>query len=310
MSNATSNRTAVRYVAESAFGTTPASPALKTFRYTGESLNYGIRNIKSQEIRADRRTIDLVQVQSETTGDLNFELSYGSFDDLIEAALGGTWTSDVLKDGTVLRSFTVQKHFQDATTPFFMNYTGVRIGGLDMNFQTGSILTGKFSAMGLAAASTTSQFASATTPAASTTEVLNAVSNLTAIEEDGVTSTNFFNKLSLSLNNNLRGQRAIGHLPNIGIALGSIDLTGAIEIYLQDKSMIDRYLAGTYFSLQFTLADSVPNTYDVLLPKVKFETGQAVSGGLDQDVMLTGTVRAIYDTTEDCMIKITRTPGP
>ena len=233
---ATSNRTDVRYVSETVFGTTPATPALAAVRYTGESLNFNIKNTKSAEIRSDRMTTDLVQVQADASGDINFELSYTSFDDFIEAALCGTWTTGVLKNGTTLRSFTIQKHFQDATTPFYMNYTGCRVGGMDMDFQTGQILTGKFSFMGLGAAATTTQFTGATTPAATTTDVMNAVSNLVEIDDNGIPSTSFFNKLTLSLNNNLRAQRAIGHLPNVGIALGTLDVTGSIELYLEDKT--------------------------------------------------------------------------
>lgn len=305
---ATSNRTALSYSPETVFGTTDATPAFTPIRYTGESMNYNIRNIKSQEIRADRNTTDLVQVQADAAGDINFELSYASFDDFIEAAICGTWTGDVLKNGTVLRSFTIQKYFQDPTTPFYKNYRGMRIGGMDLSFQTGQILTGKFSTMGLSADAVTSQIAGATLNTASTTDVMNAVTNLTDIKDNGITSTNYFNKLTLTLNNNLRAQRAIGSLANVGIALGSLDLTGSIELFLQDKSLVDRYLAGTFFSLQLTVADSTPSSYDILLPKVKFETGQVVSGGLDQDVMLTGNIRAIYDSAETCAIKVTRTP--
>lgn len=308
MSFGTSNRTALRYVAESVFGTTPATPALQDIRYTGESVNYNIRNIKSQEIRADRNTTDLIQVQADAGGDINMELSYGSFDDFIEAAMCGTWAADVVENGTILRSFTVQKHFQDPTTPFYKNYTGMRLGGMEFNFQTGQILTGKFTTMGLGAVTSTSQIAGATFPGASTTDVMNAVTNLTSIEKDGIESTDYFNKLTMTLNNNLRAQRAIKYLQNVGIALGSLDVTGSIELFLQSKALVDDYLAGTFFSLQLTLADSTPSSYAILLPRCKFETGTVVSGGLDQDIMLTGTYRAIYDSVEACTIRITRTP--
>lgn len=307
MTLATSNRTALYYVKEVTFGTTPATPALTSIRYTGESLNYNIQNIKSQEIRADRNTTDLIQTQGDAGGDINVEMSYGSFDDLIESALCGTWTTDVLKNGTVLSSYTIQKNFQDPTTPFFLNYTGCRIGGFDLNFQTGQILTGKFTVMGLGAAATVTQFAGATFPAASTTPVMNAVTHLTSIKKDTVESTNFFSKLSLSLNNNLRAQRAIKHLPAIGIALGSLDITGSMDLYLEDKTLVDAYIAGTYFSLELTLNDGT-SSYDILLPKVKYETGTTVASGLDQDVMLSGNIRAIYDSTATCAIQITRTP--
>ena len=234
-------------------------------------------------------------------------MSYGSFDDFIESALCGTWTTDVLKNGTVLSSYTLQKSFEDATTPFFLNYTGCRIGGFDLNFQTGQILTGKFSVMGLGAATTTTQFVGATFPAVSTTDVMNAVTHLTSIKKDTVESTNFFSTPSLSLNNNLRAQRAIKHLPAVGIALGSLDITGNMDLYLEDNTLVNAYISGTYFSLQLTLNDGT-SSYDILLPKVKYETGTTVASGLDQDVMLSGNIRAIYDSTATCAIQITRTP--
>ena len=46
---AASNNAVLRYIEEVTFGTTPATPALSTIRYTGESLNYNISNVTSQE---------------------------------------------------------------------------------------------------------------------------------------------------------------------------------------------------------------------------------------------------------------------
>src|SRR5688572_11869411 len=108
---ATSNRTAIRFVKETVFGTTPATPALKNLRYTGENLVFNQRSVSSEEIRADRMTADLVRVGAEVSGDLNIEMSYASFDELIEAALASTFSAPVsgdstIKNGVVLQSFT------------------------------------------------------------------------------------------------------------------------------------------------------------------------------------------------------------
>lgn len=92
---ASSNRAAVRYIEEVTWGTTPATPTLLDFRYTGESLNYNLSNIQSEEIRADRMVSDLVQVQSDASGDINFEWSYATLDDFIAGAMLSTWSADL-----------------------------------------------------------------------------------------------------------------------------------------------------------------------------------------------------------------------
>jgi hypothetical protein len=315
MTIATSNRTALRYVPEVTFGTTPATPAFNELRYTGESLNYNIQNVVSNEIRSDRMTSDLIQVGADVGGDFNFELSQIAFESLFEMALCGTWGAptlgvSVLKNGTTLRSATFQKIFNDATAINYLTMHGCRIGGFDLDFATAQILTGKFSVMGLGAAIGTTQITGATSNAAPTKDVLNAVSNLISITEDGITSTSFFNKLTISLNNNLRVQKAIGSLPAIGIALGKIDLTGTIEAYFENATLYNKFINATSFALGLTLEDSDPNQFIITIPKAKFESGTVVSGGLDQDIMFSGTWRAIMDPATSCMIQMERDAFP
>lgn len=89
----TSNRVALRQVAESTWGTTPATPSLDAVRFTSEGLNYNADFITSEEIRADRMTPDTIQVSSQAGGDINGEWSYATYDAFIAAAMYGTWAS-------------------------------------------------------------------------------------------------------------------------------------------------------------------------------------------------------------------------
>lgn len=308
MTIGTSNRTALRFVAEVTEGTTPATPALKEIRYTGESLGYNISNTRSNEIRSDRNVADLIRTGAEAGGDINVEMSYGSFDDLIEGVLCGTWTTNVIENGVVNRSFTIQRHFQDAgASGIFNQFRGARIDSWDLEVQQGQVVTGKFGVKARNMDVTEAQIAGATFPAGSTTSVLSSVSNIANLKENGVTSTEYFRKLSLSIKNNVRGLKAIGSLGSVAMANGTCDITGSIEIYFATKTMLERYINGTSFSLEFEMDDGT-SSYVVLLPKVKFETGQVMSGGLDQDIMYTGTIRALYDSGEGSQIKITRVP--
>src|SRR5688572_19381929 len=126
MPNASSNLADIKYVVESVFGTTPASPALKPLRYKGESMNPGFQFVRSEEIRSDRNDVDLIKVGHAAGGNVEFELSYASFDDWLEAVMCSTWTVAVgdrftLVNGVLQRSYTVQKRFTDVTQ--FLNFT-------------------------------------------------------------------------------------------------------------------------------------------------------------------------------------------
>lgn len=310
----TSNRTAVRFVKESEFNNVPTDPVLNNLRYTGESVAYNRQNITSNEIRADRMTADLITVGADVSGDLSFELSYESFDELIAAALCSSWSApdvdgvSTIKNGADLVSFTIQKHFQDLATPIYQNFVGCRIGGMTLDFQTAQILTGTFTVMGCNASISEAQIPGATIAnPGQGNEPMNAVSNLSSIEKDGLEMPAKIRTMSLELTNNLRGQEAVGTLGYIGIALGRLEITGAIELYFEDVSEYRTFLNNDDFRFSFVVQDGDQNSYEFILPRVKYEEGTILSGGLDQDLMVSGRWRAIFDSEEDCMIEIVRT---
>ncbi len=94
MANADSNKAALRWALEddgaaegvrvwgdlstdAGYG---ASTAFTNLRYTGESLKYDKKTIRSNEIRGDRNVIDHIEVSDDVSGDINAELSYATFD--------------------------------------------------------------------------------------------------------------------------------------------------------------------------------------------------------------------------------------
>lgn len=379
---ASTNRTALSYIEEASFGVDPGT-AKQELRYTGESVNFNISNITSDEIRSDRQTSDLVQVSAEAAGDFNFELSADSYDELMEGALASSWggiaaavttasstaggdttcsivapadefdgvlvgqkvvvddgttsgtyivasvdagtdtivvtdpldtiltvagavtvSGGVLRNGVELHSYTLEKELQDANPVASFKFLGMRVGAMNLDFSIGSILTGSFGFMGL-----DSEVGAAVTPVATdptTTGVMNSVGDVGDILIDGTESTACFNSLTLALANGLRGQDCIGTLGHSGIALGRIDLTGNISIYFQDTTEYTKFINASSFSLSFTVTDNDNKKYIVTLPEVKYETMTIVSGGLDADVMVDATWRAIIDPTLEYTIEIVR----
>lgn len=88
-----SNLVRLSYVEETQWGVTPATPAMKLLRYTGEDLNYQIETTESEEIITDRQVTDLIQTNARVTGGYRFELSFREHDEIIAAALFNTWQS-------------------------------------------------------------------------------------------------------------------------------------------------------------------------------------------------------------------------
>ena len=96
MTFATGGSHQATYIKEVTFGTTPvasaADPMLK-MRLTQNSIISVRDSFTSEELRGDQQISDLRLGAKAASGDINFELSYLSMDDFLEAALGGTWTT-------------------------------------------------------------------------------------------------------------------------------------------------------------------------------------------------------------------------
>ena len=490
MAFATTNQTGLYYVAEGTWGTTPGTPTLQELRYTGEGLNYEIENITSDEIRSDRMTSDTVQVGQSTSGNLDFELSFDSYDRFMESALyqtfvsanqngstdeitagasgsnlevifntGGTITfgsavtvnyvagqaiqvknaSSSTNDGiytiqdvtgqaltvspapsvsvtdestTVVKGtkdyiaadatvdnldidmqtggdivfgsshahnlvvgqwintggfadsslngvyhrvtavsgntvtvtpapaanetnqaggwvsssrlrnaptaatvtqkpFTIQKRFNDATSVVYQNLTGMIAEGMSLSFDTGSILTGSFNFVGRGSAIGTTQIAGATDAGATTTDVMNAVSNLQNIEFDDADTSACLVSMTMETAGNLRAQQCIGSLPAVGIGTGRQEITGSITLFFEDITEYQKFLDNTSFKISFRVQDAAGNAYVFTLPKVKYEGMTMNAGGLDGEVELSGSYRALLGTVGGVnhMIEIDRLPA-
>lgn len=79
------NRTILRRLAETTWNQIPSAAMTET-RFTSESLAFNVGFIASQEITPTRDTSDLIQVGADSSGDVNFELIYGEYDELLESA--------------------------------------------------------------------------------------------------------------------------------------------------------------------------------------------------------------------------------
>ncbi len=88
---ASSSLVQVRYIKESSFGVTPVAGNPKNLRITGESLQYSLGKVSSDEINAYRAVTSMVATSAEASGSINAEMQFGEYDDLMAGVLQSTW---------------------------------------------------------------------------------------------------------------------------------------------------------------------------------------------------------------------------
>lgn len=215
---------------------------------------------------------------------------------------------DFVRNGTTKFSYTIQKGFLDITTPELWNFTGARVASMGMELATGSILEMTFSFLAKDALMTETQFAGATIVPANTNTIMNAVDNVASITFDGDPGANqfSFSSLSIELDNNLRGQEAVGTLGFIGVEPGRLMLTGSIELYFEDSTLYDNFRAATAFQLVFRVADATGQHYIVDVPRAKYTSMEIVAGGLDQDIFASAEFEAIINAAGTYQFQISR----
>jgi hypothetical protein len=245
----------------------------------------------------------LIQVKAGAEGGINFELSAGCIDDLIEGALMSAWVNDVIVNGVAPLSYTIEKKFGDVTQ--FLAYRGMMVNEFNLDFAPGSILTGSFGFLGKAATRAAITCGTGTPDAAPTGVVLNGVGNISSILEGGSSLTARMSKFTLALKNNLRSQMAIGTLGAIGVGAGRIDISGVLTVYFETGALYDKFLAATQSSLALTASVGGAG-YTIALPAIKWTDGNIVAGGADQDVMVELGYQAIRDSVSGNTISITR----
>lgn len=213
-----------------------------------------------------------------------------------------------VRNGTTKSSFTLQKAFTDLSTPELWNFTGARMSTWNLELATGSILNTSFGVMAKDAAMTETQFSGASVAAASTSSVLNAVDNIASIVFDGDPggSTYYFNSLSLSLDNSLRGQEAVGTLGYIGVEAGRLAVTGQVELYFENSALYDKFKSAGAFALSFLAQDADGNSYVVTVPRAKYTSMEIVAGGNDQDIFASAQFEAIINAAGTYQYQISR----
>jgi len=228
----------------------------------------------------------------------------------VEEAIGADETSISLtikllpqiKNGSTLDSMTFQREYTDLGTEVAF-LTGCVINGMSIDASGTDTVKANFDVLGLTETSASSEeallYTAGTNPAMTATDGVQFVRENTA----DITTTSF----QFQASNNLRKKYLLGTLGPSDFNEGDFEVTGSMQMYFETATAYDKFLNQTVTSLSIGISgeESTPGeTYIFDFPKVKFTDAQRVAGGRNQDIIADISWQALYDTTEECTMKI------
>jgi hypothetical protein len=134
------SKTLYTYFPETTAGTAAAG-AYQTLRSkVGVKFDLKRDTFMSKDRRSDRMESSMSYGNRSGSGSIPIEWSYGTYDDILEAITGGTWTAEVLKIGNTARTFTFEETSDELDIVERM--LGVQFSGFSISQKVNNIAEG------------------------------------------------------------------------------------------------------------------------------------------------------------------------
>lgn len=293
----------LQYVMETEFGVTPATPTMKTLRHTGCSLVLTKATLESAELRSDRQICDVRGGAKQVGGDINYELSYGDFDDLLAMALFNNWdtVANSLKAGILPLSATIERQFTDIGQ--YGLFRGCMVNSWNLSVSPEAMVTGTFGIVGLDGSYSASSIGG--TLPSPVCGINPPFDGFTGGLKEGGVDVAIVTSIDLTLDNGLTPFFAVGSNSAVAIPSGRCNITGTLSAAFIDAVMLNKFINETESSLEFTLGTPSGYEYKVLLPRIKYT---AANNPVDSEspIILEMPFQALKDNTEASNIVIER----
>ena len=216
-------------------------------------------------------------------------------------------TGGMLRNGTTLRSYTIERNFADLTNRWIA-HKGQRPNMWKLGITTGALITSTFTFDGKVPFQAAASQGSGSFNAPVTGRVMNAIDNITGIMENGALTTCKVSQINLSLSSPNRPIETLGTIGPQDIRGNSFAPTGDMRMFWDDNAvaLYNEYLNFTQSAVFFRLVDSVGSSYIVTLPALHFTGGNPNVTGVDADVVQTLAFTAELDSVTNTLMQIDR----
>lgn len=267
-------------ISETTPGLTPDTGAWDTLRLTSNTLSPTVNTQVSDEITESRISQGSVASSADIQGDLVGELSYGSFDKLLEAAFYGTWTGDVLTVGDTRRTFTIAKNFNDVSV--YTLFRGMHASVFALDIPSDGKITATFTMAGLDYDDGDTSTVSSINPPTDSPFMSNLNVGTITVDGQSLEGVACVSALTINLDNSLQAQRCIGNSklgPGAQIATEAA-ITGTVTLAWSNRAwqIWKNTFTRKTIALEFPITDSLGNRYDLAFPAIEVD-GDLPNGG-------------------------------
>ncbi len=274
---------------EAVLGTTPANPVWYTVRRVTDSLTENVTTEDSSEVVDSRFRQGAVVTEAEVTGQLEFELSLGTFDLFLNVLAFNNWAANALSfGGGVRKSLTLVKVFEDIGQVFI--YRGIQVNTGEMTIQTTGKITGNFGLVG--SSFTRQQVNPVTNPIPASTRPLVSMPNVEKLLINGqsIQGKACLQTLTINFSNNLEAIRCIGsgkYTPEFYLEkMMDIGVNANFMFSATSASWIDAIKTRDVFTLTFDITDTKGSKYSFNFPQLEVKEANHPDGGGDDIITI------------------------
>jgi len=303
MAFAQGSRSSLSYIAETSFGTTPSTPTFANLPINSHSLDLTKDRVEGNEIQADRMTRVDRHGNKQAGGSIEVDLRKGDYDELLESAFFNSYATNVLKVGTTPKFFTMEDAANDIAQ--FRLFTGMAVSTASFSIAPNQMVTATFDMVGKGMTQAGTTGSTGGTPTASTTN--SPFDSYSGTITDGGSGISIVTSIDFSLSNSLAPTFVVGADNAQSLEFGSAVVEGTMTVYYEDETLINKFLNETESSITVSVDDPTgSNAYTFEFPRVKYN-GASVPLQNPQSRLITLPFVALYDTTENTNLKMTRT---
>lgn len=231
--------------------------------------------------------------------------------DLVNESAGDSITikGQSIRNGVTKKSLSMEVLFDDVSE--YKTFKGMVVNTLNLSVNVGEIVSGAMNFIGKSGKLQSSTLGNGSENDAPENDVMNAVDNIKYVMEGNTAFAGEIQELTVAMNNALRAQKAIKNLGNVGVGLGTLEVTGTLNAYFEggSASLYKKYQNKTRTSLSIRFTDTDNNTYILTLPKIKFTAGDITAGGQDDDVIEEMEYSIERHETYNFMIQLDKFPA-
>lgn len=301
MALATGAQAEIGYIEEVTYGTTPATPEFVALPVTAITPEVAKEGFQSGDLRSDRQIADFRHGGKSTSLALPFELKHTEFDPLLESALFGTWTTNVLKAGTTRKSFSMEVGYTDISQ--YHLYTGLIVNSFNLSVSTDATVNGTFNLVGkdMTPSGTTADTTSGYTAVGPS----RSFDSFSGVINEGGAGIAIVTAIELNVENGLTPAKVIGSTTVNDYFDGRCNVTGTVSAFFENATLLNKFLNETPSDLDFTLTDPDGATMQFEVPRIIYTGGSAPVSG-EAGITIAMPFQAVYDATEQTALKITR----